>query len=169
MATRKYLTNDLSPQETPRAIEERELIIDINPRAYAAWEGTAAQLVDEGVIRKEFDWPEGRADRHWDGDDGFTYWLRRCRPAGIKGPMSVWTHGDWWMLRRTLTAERGRGCAPARLFEARRTYERELWSQTPIAHVQWTRYCMAQEHEEFQTFLKRAIGEQACTRQSRSN
>lgn len=169
MATRKYVTNSPSSQETPGTMEARELIIEIQPRMCVRWEGTAAQLLDEDLIPKKFDWPSGRRSRGWNGDDGFTYWLQRSRPPGIKGPMSVWVHGDWWMLQRTPTTEIGTGFAAANLYEARCAYERELWRQTPAARVQWTRYCMAQEHEEFQTFLKRATGELSCSQPSRSN
>lgn len=168
MATRKYLTNEPSPQEALRAIDERELIVKVTPRERTRWEGTAAQLSDEGLIPKKLEWPTGRRGKDWHAG-GFSYSLQRCRPDGIKGPMSVWTSGDWWVVWREVTAERGEGLAPARLFAARCAYEHALWSQTPAARVQWMRYRMAQDHEEFQTFLKRATGELACTRQARSN
>lgn len=168
MATRKYLTNDALPRVALQGENSRELIIEIQPRMCVRWEGTAAQLTDEGLIPQNFEWPYGRGRKCWEAGD-FTFWLERCRPSGTKGPMSVWVHGDWWFLRRSLTADGGRGIAPARLYEARRAYECELWSQTPVARVQWMRWRMAREHEEFQTFLRTAIGEVGCTRRSRSN
>lgn len=156
MATRKYLINDLSPQETPLAIEDRELIIAITPRDETKWKGTAAQILGEGLIPEGLEWPKGQCKKHWHSN-GFSYCLERCRPDGIKGPMSVWVHGDWWMLRRTLTADTD--CYQAgKIFELRCAYERRLWEQTPAAQIEWKKKIKAIQDEAYQVFRLKATG-----------
>lgn len=156
MATHKYPTNSVADQEVLRA-DKRELIIAIFPRMYARWEGTAAQLVAEGLIPKDFNWPVGRNRRSWDSG-AFSCSLSRSRPPSIKGPMSVWTNGDWWTLDQHLIANSGKGFAAADLYEAKRAYEMALWKQTPDARVAWNRYWMAQQDGKFQTFLQVTTG-----------
>lgn len=166
MATHKYPTNSVADQEVLRA-DKRELIIAIFPRTCTRWEGTAQQLVEEGLLPAEFEWPDGRRDRRWDSGE-FSYWLTRSRPPGMKGPMSAWTSGDWWTLDRSLTANRGKGFAAANIFEAKRAYEKALWLQTPEGGVAWMRYWAASQDEVFQAFLRKASGSSERARHSRS-
>lgn len=166
MASHKYPTNRVEDQEARRA-DARELIIAISPRICTRWEGTAQQLVEEGLLPAEFEWPEGRRDLRWDSEE-FSYWLTRSRPPGMKGPMSAWTNGDWWTLDRSLIANRGKGFAAANLFDAKRAYEKALWLQTPEGGVAWMRYWTASQDEMFQAFLRKSTGDSGRARNSRS-
>jgi len=152
------VTKQGRPQPThPSASTECELLITIRPRDSAQWEGTAEQLRDEGLIPEGTKWPEGRASRYWDGGK-FSYWLRRTRPQGIKGPMSVWLNGDYWMLRTSLTADGNEGCLPSQIYEARCAYENALWRKTPEHSIQCNRGWKAHQDDAFQSFMSKAKG-----------
>lgn len=62
-----------------------ELQINIVPRGYVTWEGSRAQIEAEGIVLTIPVWPERANSAAWCAD-GFDYWLRRCRPTGMKGP-----------------------------------------------------------------------------------
>lgn len=66
----------------------------------AEYQGTRAQLESEGVIPVDFEWPRSAMNCFWQvGNLNFS--LNRCRPPGLKGPMKLWTTGDWWQFRWT--------------------------------------------------------------------
>jgi hypothetical protein len=78
----------------------RELTIHIELDCFTDWCGTAAQLVDEGLVPVSVIWPAGRTKVEWK-DDRFEYWLRRTRPADHPGRVlaAEWDSIDWWELR----------------------------------------------------------------------
>ena len=51
-------------ETTPQTV--RELRIEISRDEWAQYEGTAAQLQDEGLIPKDFEWPQAAADSRWE-------------------------------------------------------------------------------------------------------
>ena len=142
-----------SPDTTP------DLTIGIWPREWTDWEGTAQQLVDEGLITGDFDWPLKKSKKVW-SDGKFRYDLRRSRPAGLKGPMSVWVNGDWWSLRRTCIAHSETSDEGACVYLARRAYEDALWRQTAECSAFFKRYWAAHSDQTFQSFLAQAMGAQ---------
>lgn len=77
---------------------EREITISVYPGDYVEYEGTADQLLAEGLIADGFEWPRAAADAHWEVD-GFDFRLRRTRPTGHKGPMRSWLEMDNWLVR----------------------------------------------------------------------
>lgn len=81
-----------------RNLQTPELRITICRDGWAQFEGTAAQLIDEGLIPDGFEWPRAAADKRWEAH-GYTYWLRRERPEGHKGPMRSWLELDNWFVR----------------------------------------------------------------------
>lgn len=140
-----------------RTATDREIVITIWPRACASWEGSAMQLSDEGLIPDNFEWPAKKDSKYWD-DDGFHYWLQRRRPPGIKGPMSVWVNGDWWMVRRSLTVTLGTGFSEAEVYEKRCAYEYALWRKTSEYSIQCNLGWKAHEDRNFQSFMAKAKG-----------
>jgi hypothetical protein len=78
----------------------RELTVRIELDYYTDWCGSAAQLVDEGLVPASVIWPAGRTKVEWK-DDRFEYWLRRTRPADHPGRVlaAEWASIDWWELR----------------------------------------------------------------------
>ncbi len=126
------------------AILASDLLISIHPRAYTDYQGTAEQLRAEGLIPDGFKWPIG--DRRISYEVGkFSYWMRRCRPDGIKGPKSIWVNGDYWFLRRELASQGRDGYRAADIYKKtkelaeiirRGTHE---WSR--IANASWEARC----------------------------
>lgn len=162
-------TEQAGPQPAQQtAPDEREMVITFWPRAFAEWEGSAAQLRDEGLIPEDTEWPTGKSPKHWDAG-GFSYWLRRCRPSGIKGPMSVWVNGDWWGLRRTLTASRGTGFSAAEVYEKRCAYEDALWRQSSECSIQSNLGRKARDDKKFQSFMANAKGEGESCKQKQTD
>ncbi len=107
MASRIVAPNGAAPETSPvqqvtNQPAERELKIQIWQDEYAEFEGTAAQLVAEGLIPDGFKWPRAAADVRWEAN-GFSYWLRRTRPEGHKGPMRSWLGMDHWFVRVYVT------------------------------------------------------------------
>lgn len=83
-----------------------DLYIEITPRMYTRYYGTAAQLIAEGLIPKGSKWPQ----RNHSGSfttGKFHYSVERCRPPGHKGPRSTWIESDYWSLQRSLNGSRG--------------------------------------------------------------
>lgn len=85
----------------PRATlgsNELGLRIEIELDWWVQYEGTSAQLVEEGLIPSGFEWPKAATDKYWSAN-GFGFWLRRSRPFGHKGPMRSWLEMDNWFVR----------------------------------------------------------------------
>jgi hypothetical protein len=130
---------------------EGELIIEIRPRACVTWEGSAEQLKAEDLIPEGFEWPVGRkADKSWTDEDGFAWWLRKCRPRGAKGPQGSFDH---WALRRSFAAEKGQGWAAASIYEAQLELQRARWRTTHEALRLAHRCVNAHSDAAFQAFL----------------
>jgi hypothetical protein len=132
-----------------------ELIIGICPRGYDKWEGTRAQLVDEGLISAEFEWPEGLGDRLWN-DGPFVCWLRRY-PKAHMGPKSSWAEIDYWYLQRTWKANGRDNFSNARIFEKQAALAREIWNRTRAGQQQFNRAIEARVDRRFQLFMTACI------------
>lgn len=80
-----------------------DLIVEIRDgHTFTEFHGTSAMLESEELIPKDFDWPQGYDDLHWQSGQ-FDYWLRRERPPGAKGPRKQFIDCDWFFLRQDLT------------------------------------------------------------------
>jgi hypothetical protein len=88
-----------SHQSASAALIASDLVIEITPRWNCRFRGTGAQLVAEGLIPNDFKWPHRNQSQSWEAGK-FEFLMRRCRPEGLKGPQSVWTGGDYWVLER---------------------------------------------------------------------
>ena len=128
-----------------------ELLITIWPRDCVRWEGTRAQLIAEGLIPVDLGWPTGRSDVEF-RIGRFDYWLSRCRPPGMKGPLREWVNGDHWRLDRRLTATRGQGCYAERIYQAQQDLAREVFNQPPEGFEQARRALEAACDKAFQRF-----------------
>jgi hypothetical protein len=143
------------------AARNTELLIRIRPHRLHYWdyEGTRAQLEAEGVIPPGTAWPESKESIQWIAGR-FTYCLRRTRPEGLKGPMKLWTRGDWWLLRCTVT---GVTLAEVRIEDQKRELERALHLQTPHGRAEqcagWERYFKTREDAAYQRFMARIVAE----------
>lgn len=142
-----------------------EVIIAIIPRMYTEWRGTSAQLREIGLIPNDLEWPQGNASGNWRAD-AFNYWLRRYRPAGMKGPMRLWHEGDFWFLRRYLTADHGAGAVQI-IYEKKRALEDAIWRQSPDGCRAANRHWEARIDAKFQSFLLKAGAVQPEKRRER--
>lgn len=79
------------------ALVTSDIFVNIEPNFICRYYGTSAQLVAEGLIPADFQWPL-RNRRVFFEDDRFTYWVERNRVPGTKGPISGWIDGDYWLL-----------------------------------------------------------------------
>ena len=79
----------MNAPHTAPSVGEPELHINIERDECVEYEGTAAQLVAEGLIPSGFEWPHGGALKGWRAN-GLRYVLRRARPPGHKGPRRSW-------------------------------------------------------------------------------
>jgi len=112
--------------------------------------------LNEGLVPGDVVWPD--RDR-WVGwtTPAFECWLRRTKPLGMKGPKRLWQNGDWWALRQTLLADRGKGHWPAAIYEKKRELHQLIWSQTEEGQESSRQWCKACEDERFQCFKRRVI------------
>jgi hypothetical protein len=114
-------------------------------------------LMSEGLIPAGFDWPTGRQGKRWEAG-GWHCWAVRCRPPGLKGSMSLWVNGDWWVARRSPAAEFGNGYAAADLYEKHQDPERAVWRQSEDGQRMFRQYVCASEDRPFQAFKRQALG-----------
>lgn len=135
-----------------------DLIISIHQRACTRYHGTAAQLIAEGLIPDGFEWPR-KASRISFEIGKFTHWMGRCRPEGIKGPMSVWVEGDHWFLQRSLTADEGRGWDRAQLYEKTMELADLVRRNTPEWNRMFTRAWETRKDSKYQAFRLQLLGE----------
>jgi hypothetical protein len=153
MATNTLLAGAVPASAT--ALGARELIITLFPDDYVQYEGTAAQLVAEGLIPEDFEWPRAAADRRWEAN-GFDCWLRRTRPAGHKGPMRSWLEMDNWFIRVAVTGRDGQWVTRRRLerkVEELRAMERRCTAAGSAEwRANWERYLAAGSDKKFQSF-----------------
>lgn len=138
-----------SPQAAP------ELRIEIWVDEFAQYTGTAAQLQAEGLIPDSLEWPQASAYKRWEAN-GLTYWLRRTRPDGHKGPMRSWLHLDNWCVRVRVTdrdyhwrARRGLERKAAALLAE---YHRHTAAGRREWNAEWQRYWQALDDKRFQAF-----------------
>jgi len=133
-----------------------DLIVEILPRESVEWIGTSAQLTAEGLVPKEVVWPD--RDR-WVGwtTPTFECWLRRIRPLGMKGPKRVWLDADWWALRCTLLADRGKGPWPAAIYEKKCELQQLIWRQSEAGQNEARKWHKARTDPRFQAFKHRVI------------
>ncbi|WP_374564438.1 hypothetical protein [Ideonella sp.] len=77
---------------------ERELVVETSIYGWLRYEGTADQLIAEGLIPRHLEWPRAAAEKCWEVG-GFDYCLSRKRPKGHKGSMRSWLGLDNWCVR----------------------------------------------------------------------
>ena len=135
-----------------------DLLITIHPRASTRYHGTAAQLIAEGLIPDGFKWPHKAARASFEMGR-FTHWMGRCRPDGIKGPMAVWTEGDYWFLQRSLTADEGRGWHQAQLYEKTMELADLVRRNTPEWNRMFSRAWDTRKDAKYQAFRLQLLGE----------
>lgn len=137
---------------------ELGLLICIYPRAHTRYYGTAEQLVAEGLIPKDFEWPHGRCDAKYTLGR-FTGFLHRCRPPGMKGPMSQWVSGDYWSLNFSPTSELGKGFMAHTIYEKGQELLDTLRRSTPEWSVEWNKAHAARKEPKYAAFRALLIGD----------
>lgn len=125
-----------------------ELCIEIWRDAWAEYEGTAAQLIAEGLIPDRFKWPKAATDAYWEVN-GFKYWLRRTRPRGHKGPIKSWLELDNWRIRVTAAGRDYHWCARRALARKAEELRTEYHRQPGEVLI---RYWAARDDDAFQAF-----------------
>jgi hypothetical protein len=129
-----------------------EMTIKIIPRGYSQWSGTCAQFIDEGLVPAGFIWPAKANRVCWDAE-GFSYWLGRKRPPGMKGPMRDWVEGDYWFVRRSITGS-DQSYAPPDLYAKEQALKHAIWRESSDGRRAGNLWCAARNDERFQSLLK---------------
>lgn len=149
---------NISQSVAPSTIAWTDLQINITPRAYTQYQGTAAQLIAEGLIPPGFKWPAG-ANRVTIEVGQFSLWIGRKRPEGHKGPMSSWTSGDYWFARRTLASEAGSGFHAADIYEKSMELAKVIYRGTNehahIGNAWWRAKC----DDKYMAHMNKILGE----------
>ena len=144
-ATDTHHANDATP----------ELCIVIQPDDRANYIGTAAQLEAEGLIPPNFKWPSGATYQHWEAG-GYSYSLRRIRPAQHKGPMRTWLTLDHWSLSVYVTGRDYRWYEQRKLERQAEALRAEYHRRTAVGMSEWDaawrRYRQAVQDQNFQAF-----------------
>jgi len=145
------------PYPVPAAdVIASDLIVEIVPRESVEWIGTKAQLIEEGLVPADLVWPDRDRWVGWN-TPAFECWLRRTKPPGMRGPKRLWLDVDWWALRRSLLADRGKGHWPAAIYEKECELRQLIWRQTEAGRrfaMQWHK---ARADTRFQSFKHRVI------------
>ena len=136
-----------------------DLLITIYTRASTRYHGTAAQLISEGLIPDGFNWPQGSSTVSF-SIGKFTHWIGRRRPKDLKGPMSIWIHGDYWFLDRSLTSEHGHQWRNAELYEKTMALSEVILRNSPEREHTFFRALEARKDKKYQAFRLQVLGEQ---------
>lgn len=135
--------------------DTRELHITFYPDAWARYEGSAAQLMAEGLIPEGLAWPQAAKSVDW-MDGCLKYRLCRSRPAGHKGPMKSWLALDHWSLTVCVTGRDWTWSARGRLERAAQALRDEIYAQSPAGQrewqANWNRWWAAHKDPAFQAF-----------------
>jgi len=144
-----------------------DLTIRVSPRAYTTFQGTAAQLIAEGLIPDGFKWPSG-AQRVTIELDGFKHWIFRTRPEGHKGPMSSWVNGDCWYLRREPKRRASDGDREADIYAKKMELADIIYRGTPEWSRMWDKAYRARKDEKYMAFRTQILGEMAPRKRGRT-
>lgn len=159
MATQNFTHSDRKPSESVGGLSahtldaERPLKVSIRPYQLDFWEyeGTRAQLEAENVIPPDTEWPDGALAKCFTVGR-FRYRLSRTRPDGVKGPMKMWTCGDWWSLRCELI--NAPDAITLEILAKKRELDDALYRQSPAGQraldAHWAQLRRAQEDKAFQ-------------------
>lgn len=148
-----------------------ELKISIRPLGLEFWEfeGTRSQLEAEGVIPTGINWPDGCAIYRWECGR-LRYSLGRTRPAGLKGPMTLWVKGDWWFLRCEFND--GLSHASRRIIQKKRELAAEIYFHSEVGQREWSArrelYWKTREDRSFQHFKSKVPGLEPAQRRRRT-
>lgn len=138
-----------------------ELRIEICRDEWAEFEGTADQLIAEGLIPEGFEWPQAAAYKRWEAG-GFKCWLNRKRPEGHRGLMRSWLELDNWCIRVSVTgrdhAWRRRRALDRKAEELRVEFYHLTDRGSRERAAEWRRYCEAGRDKTFQAFKSRIPG-----------
>lgn len=157
LARSEQLQSAETVSDHARAVEhqhvECELRIEIDKDQVVRYEGTRAQLEVEGIIPEGTKWPVGKNSVDWEANE-LAFYLRRCRPCDMKGPMKLWLEGDFWRLS---FSPRGHshmdGVIKGKARELREMLCRETEQGHRLRSDLWRRAESAGNDEKFQAFL----------------
>jgi hypothetical protein len=135
-----------------------DLQIEIIPRAFTEYHGTAAQLITEGLIPDGFNWPIGSARVRIKAGK-FSLWIGRKRPEGHKGPMKSWTSGDHWFIRRELASPAGDIWRDAEIYAKTKELTRAIYRGTNEFARTANAFWRAQCDDEYQAFRSLVVPE----------
>jgi hypothetical protein len=136
------------------------ILIQLTPRGEVQYAGTAAQLIEEGVVTQDFQWPVSRARgvSHSSWERGiFDYFCFRHRPEWV-------THEQWrdmpaeardyGTVTVRLTADRGTGFAAARMFDAEEQLRATRFAQSTAGAKQWKQWSDSLKDTKFRALLE---------------
>lgn len=126
----------------------QEILIDVSAEfGWAHYQGTASQLIDEGLVKSDFDWPNRTERKCWE-EDGFEYSVRRIRPKGYKGSMSSWLKLNHWCFSIGMPDHDYSWCQKRR----ERAFANTELPLSPKERADRMRYMNALLDKEFQAF-----------------
>ena len=141
-------STDCNSPAKPGAALDLGICIELWPRAYTTYRGTAAQLVAEGLVPAHFAFPAGSQMESWDQGE-FSYSVFRSRPSGMSGKEWRDSAKDHWLMRRGLVSGRGQGLQAATVYEA----EQELAKARQGRGLDWSEWQAALFDARFQSLL----------------
>jgi hypothetical protein len=148
------------------ALIASDLQINVVPRAYTRYQGTAAQLIAEGLIPKDFKWPTGD-ERVTVKVGRFEHWIFRTRPEGHKGPKSSWTSGDCWFLRRELANQPRDGWRAADIYAKKMELAKTIYLGSSEWSCVWDKAYKAKQDDKYMAFRTLLLGELAPRKRGR--
>lgn len=147
-----------APISASGAQPERELFIRIWRDEHAQFEGTAAQLIAEGLIPDGFQWPLSKNSVEWQAGR-HTYWLRRKRPSDHKGPMRSWLTMDYWFVRVGVVGRDSRWSEKKRLADSiKEMAYRNSSKGFAEQEARLRRYMASMDDKGFQAFKDKVPG-----------
>lgn len=137
-----------------------EVIVSVPCSGVSEYFGTRAALEAEDLIPEGITWPERFNAHEW--EDGLhCYWLRRCRPAGVKGPRKLFLEVDWWWLWMGPGLNH-RSCSELEIRQKAKALADEIYRRSDEGMREWAemqrRLCESHKDAAFQVFKARIPG-----------
>lgn len=140
-----------------------DLTIEITPRWNSRYRGTRAQLVAEGLIPDDFEFPRRTQRKYWEAGK-FKYWMERRRPDGIKGQQGAWADGDYWVLDMSL---KGFNHQTYQIQEKAREMDELVQGRSSEWSKTFDRAYKAQQDDKYMAFRTLLLGDLAPRKRGR--
>lgn len=121
-----------------------------------SWRGTSEQLIAEGLVPKDFEWPERTQRKSFEHGEWRCCVERRRPPGSGRGS---WITANYWCIDRFPKARVSH--FTRNILMKKRELEEAIFQASPAGKRMFDRYMTAREDKSFQAFKAKLYGAQS--------